>query len=244
MKDRFSAQAATYASFRPTYPEALITYLSSLCSEHACAWDCGTGNGQLAEQLTLHFTAVKATDSSAQQLAHSRAHPRIEYLQAVAEEPVFQDAQFDLITVAQAVHWFDQERFFAEVRRTLKPAGVIALIGYYLPRISGATDAITDHIYTDTLGTYWDKERRLIDDHYRSLHFPFREKTTPTFRITTRWTVDHWIGYLNSWSATINFIRQNGFNPIEKAEPEMRKAWGTEAEKEVEFSIFMRVGTL
>lgn len=164
MKDNFSAQAQGYVQFRPTYPDELVDFVLSLTLSHESAWDCGTGNGQLGAKLADHFKQVFATDISAKQIAQAIQKPNLVYKVEPAEVTSFADASFDLITVAQAIHWFNFDLFYKEVRRTLKPGGALAVIGYGLPEVEGRTGDKIEAFYAQTLGDYWDKERHYIDE--------------------------------------------------------------------------------
>ena len=198
MKDNFSTQSTGYARFRPGYPPALLEEICQLCSTHDCAWDCATGNGQIAAVLSEHFRQVEATDISENQLKNAIQKPNIRYQVAAAETPLFPAASFDLITVGQAVHWFDFDKFYAEVRRVLQPGGILALIGYNLLKIDAATDAVVQHLYADVLGKFWDAERHLVENAYTTIPFPFPEIDFQQTAMAYEWTFDQLLGYLNT----------------------------------------------
>jgi len=120
--DLFSEKSDLYAQARPQYPQALFDFLSSCVVHHGSVWDCATGNGQAAVGLAKLFVHVQATDMSEQQIAHALTAENITYSVQSAERTNFADQQFDLITVAQALHWFDFEKFWPEVLRVLNPA--------------------------------------------------------------------------------------------------------------------------
>src|SRR5690349_10648465 len=109
--DRFSAQADLYARYRIDYPPELYAFLLATVPRRQRAWDCATGNGQVAAVLAQYFKHVDATDISQAQLDQAAARPNITYQLAPAEHTPFPDNSFALITVAQALHWFDQEAF-------------------------------------------------------------------------------------------------------------------------------------
>ena len=71
MKDFFSSQSKVYAAFRPTYPKELYQFIFRHLTEKKVAWDCATGNGQVAQYLASYFNEVYATDISQQQLDHA-----------------------------------------------------------------------------------------------------------------------------------------------------------------------------
>lgn len=243
MKDNFSIQSAAYARFRPGYPEALLEHICAHCSNFDAAWDCATGNGQIAAVLADHFQQVEATDLSENQLKNAIPKPNIIYRMAAAEDQIFAPASFDLITVGQAAHWFDLEKFYAEVRRVLRPGGVLALIGYNLLTVDPETDALVRHLYTDVLGEYWDAERRLVETAYSTLPFPFAEIDFPDASMTYEWEFGQLIGYLNTWSALQHFVKETGASPLTDAfVAELREVWPEGMVKTVRFPIFGRMG--
>lgn len=243
MKDNFSTQSAAYARFRPGYPAALLEHICSLCPAFDAAWDCATGNGQIAAILAAHFRQVEATDISENQLKNAIQQPNIHYQVGAAETTSFPDWSFDLITVGQAAHWFDLDRFYAEARRLLKPGGVLALIGYNLLTVDPAIDALVWHLYRDVLGPYWDAERRLVEQAYATLPFPFEEMTFPETAMEYDWTLGNLIGYLNTWSALQHYVREKGVSPISEAFMEsLRAAWPEGEVRTARFPIFGRIG--
>jgi len=240
MKDNFSHVASEYATFRPTYPEELYEFIYSQFSNFDAAWDCGTGSGQVAGVLSRKFSRVDATDISEKQLAAAVKQPNIHYTQQPAEATNFPSQHFDLITVAQAIHWFDFEKFYAEVKRTLKPDGLLVVMGYGLLSISPEIDQLMAHFYNVTIGPYWDPERRYLDEAYQTIPFPFREISTPAFYAELEWSLDHFFGYLGTWSAVKHYKTSHHSDPL----PELRKAltplWPEK--RIVSFSILTRIG--
>ncbi|MBC3539264.1 class I SAM-dependent methyltransferase [Rufibacter sp. H-1] len=241
-KDNFSAQANLYKKFRPTYPEDLYQHLRSLVPHPELAWDCGTGNGQVAVELATFFTHVHATDISEKQLAQAPASDKITYHLLPAEQTSFPDDSFDLITVGQAVHWFDFAKFYQEVHRVAKPGAVLALWGYGLLSISEDVDTLIYHFYTEVVGPYWDFERRYIDESYATIPFPFQELPAFTGAITATWTITDLEGYLNSWSSVQAYLRQTGENPVTGLMEKVKTVWPQNQQKEVRFPIFSRIG--
>lgn len=242
-KDHFSRQASGYAQFRPSYPRAMFEFLASLTTERRLAWDCATGNGQAAIGLADVFERVIATDASAAQIANAIPHQRVEYRVAPAEASGLEPHAFDLVMVAQALHWFDVPAFNAEAERVLKPGGILALVCYTFLKIAPEIDAVVNRFYSDVVGPYWPPERTLIENGYRDLPFPFAQIPTPSFRIEVRWSVEQLAGYLRSWSATQKFITARGVDPVDDLMVELRKAWGNaEAERLVTWPLVLRVG--
>jgi ubiquinone/menaquinone biosynthesis C-methylase UbiE len=240
MKDYFSSQSKSYAAFRPTYPEELYQFIFKHVKTMGVAWDCATGNGQVAHYLAKHFNVVYATDISAQQLEHAIKKDNIHYSVGRAEKTAFHDQQFDLITVAQALHWFDLDAFYEEVRRICKPGGVLAAWGYAMLTIDPVIDRLITEFYNGTVGPYWDKARRLVEDEYRSISFPFQIIEAPSFAIKAEWTLAQLAGYLSSWSATQRFIKDKGYDPVEPFTIQIQKHWSP-GKKMVSFPLFIRM---
>lgn len=239
MKDLFSAQSELYQQARPTYPQSLIDSLIKQLQGFDCAWDCGAGSGQLTRLIAPYFQQVIATDLSQNQLDQAPALSNVSYLQQAAEQCTFPDHHFDLITVAQAIHWFDFEKFYAQVKRTLKPDGVIAVIGYGLLALDDAllNDRIRQ-LYSQTLQGFWDAERRYIDEHYQTIPFPFEEIPMPQFQIELRWTGQQLWDYLNTWSAIKHYQDQMGVSAL----ADLQDILLIQQPMQVTFPILLRVG--
>ncbi|HEY5919221.1 MAG TPA: class I SAM-dependent methyltransferase [Chryseolinea sp.] len=245
-KDLFSAQANVYAAFRPTYPKELYDFIFSRLETKQKAWDCATGNGQVAGFLADYFDQVYATDISQQQLGNAIKKHNIFYSISPGEQTAFEDHQFDLITVAQALHWFDRGKFYDEARRVGKEGSLLAIWGYALLYIQPDIDEIIMDFYSNVVGPYWDEARRLVEDEYRSLSFPFKEIKSPRFNITSTWTLNHLAGYLESWSATQKYIRQTGHNPLPDVLAQLQKVWNPDNyqdsdSKPVRFPVFLKL---
>lgn len=242
MKDNFSSQSDLYAKYRPSYPQAFFDYLNSIVPNKQNAWDCGTGNGQVAFELAKTFECVFATDISQSQIDNAMQANNIFYSVQPAEKTNFPNQQFDLMVVAQAIHWFDFEKFYAEVKRTAKSDSVICAVGYGLMEISENIDPLINEFYENVLGYYWDKERRYIDEQYQTIPFPFEEISAPRFAIKRSWALEHLIGYLNTWSAVKHFVQRNKFNPIDDFRERLLHEMGEKNEQEVRFPLLLRIG--
>ncbi|MBW8687236.1 class I SAM-dependent methyltransferase [Chitinophaga rhizophila] len=244
MKDNFSSQSDKYAQYRPTYPQELFGYLDAVIQHKHSAWDCGTGNGQIAYELAKTFDQVFATDISQSQIDNAAKSDNITYLVQPAESTSFPNKTFDLITIAQAIHWFNFEQFYQEVRRTAKDHAFICVIGYGRLQISEEIDAIITNFYTNVIEKYWDKERRYVDEDYQTIPFPFKEIKTPQFVNIQQWTLEHLIGYLNTWSAVKHFIKEQGINPVDDLKRLLQPFWQDAEAKAVRFPILLRLGQI
>lgn len=243
MKDNFSTASDQYAQYRPSYPDAFFDYLKTLLPSPKNAWDCGTGNGQVAVKLAGFFETVYATDISASQINQAPQLQNIDYSVQPAESSVFPTDFFDLIIVAQAIHWFEFEKFYTEVRRTAKQDALIVVIGYGRLTISPEIDALIDTFYHDVIGSYWDAERRYIDEHYQTIPFPFEEIVAPQFSNTYEWSVDHALGYLSTWSAVKHYRKAHGVNPVDALAKDLKPIF-REVAKQVNFPLLLRIGTI
>lgn len=240
MKDNFSANSSLYAQFRPGYSLEIVDFILKKTKEKEVAWDCGTGNGQVAIKLADHFTRVEATDISLQQIQNALQSPAIHYTLQPAEKTNFPNDRFDLLTVGQAVHWFNFESFYKEAKRTLKPGGIIAILGYGLFRSNRETNRIIDHFYSEVIGPYWDPERKYLDENYNTIPFPFREIEAPVFTSQNLWSFERLEGYLRTWSAVSHFQKKNGYDPVKEISKDLKEVFGDVGE--VNFPILLRLG--
>ncbi len=242
-KDYFSGHAGQYARFRPGYPETLFSYLARLAPTRELAWDCATGNGQAAIGLAAHFERVIATDASSQQIESAAPHARVEYRVAPAENSRLPADSVDLVTAAQALHWFDVSAFFADAERVLKPGGVIAVWAYNLLSISREVDGLVNRFYSETTAPFWPPERAIVEAGYSDIRFPFEEISPPRFEMETRWRLDELVGYLRTWSATQRYIASRGSDPVIPLVDELRKVWdGEERPRLVRWPLALRIG--
>ncbi len=242
-KDHFSTQAAGYAKARPTYPAALFAELARLAPGRSLAWDAGTGNGQAAVALAEHFERVVATEPSAAQLAEAVPHPRVSYHQTAETAAMLADKSVDLATVAQAAHWFNRDAYYAEVRRVVRPGGVVALWTYELCGITPEVDAVARRFYTDVVGPYWPPERRHCETGYRELDFPFAELPFPDVAMELQWSLDDFTAYLRTWSAVVRCTRASGRDPVPAMREELAAQWGPpETRRRVSWPLNGRIG--
>ncbi|UOF02384.1 class I SAM-dependent methyltransferase [Bdellovibrio reynosensis] len=240
-KDLFSEKSNDYKNFRPTYPAQLFDYLAGLVHEHALAIDIGTGNGQAAMELTKHFNKVLATDPSAQQIAEASSHNKIKFEVGTAEQINAADNSADLITVAQAFHWFKHDLFFKEVQRVLKPEGILAIWVYGLCSITAEIDKPVLRLYEETLGAYWEPERRLLEENFKNIKFPFDEISSQSFLMEKNWSLDYFLGYLSTWSALKHYQKSTSHNPLTKLREELKKYWPEKEVLKIQWQIHPRL---
>lgn len=237
----FGAAGPDYARYRPGYPIALFEWLAAQAPAHDLAWDVGCGNGQASVPLAGVFRCVLASDLSARQIAQAPTHPAIDYRVAPAHDSSLPDASADLVCAAQAAHWFDLDRFYAEALRVLKPGGLLALWTYQLLRLQGEADALVQDFYQRELGAWWPPERRWVDEGYRTLPFPFDDLPAPDFCLEVAWTLGQFLGYLRTWNATRNLMQAENRDPTLPLGERLAPLWGEELHK-VYWPIALRAG--
>jgi hypothetical protein len=245
--NHFGEKSSEYLQYRPDYPQALYQYLASLCGSHDLAWDCATGNGQAAIQLANYFDQVIASDMNQEQLKVAVTKDNIQYQHWPAEKTGLSQQSVDLITVAQALHWFNINEFYEEVQRVSKSSGIIAVWCYPLGSINNIEiDAIIKKLYDDILGpAYWPKERHYIDDDYKTIPFPFKKINTPEFKMEKRMNLEQLLGYLHTWSAVKQYQQMNHDDPVTQILPDLQHAWGQpQAERIMQWPIRLLVGNI
>lgn len=236
----FTAGGENYAAHRPTYPAQLAEALAGVTQERGLAVDVGCGSGQLSVLLAEHFEAVEAYDPSESQLSGAVAHPKVRYAVAPAEELPSADGSADLITAAQAAHWFDRPRFYKEVRRIAKPGAVLALITYNNPVGDDAALAPYRALY-DALDPWWRPERVDVETLYSRFEFPFKEFELEVDPIRRDWDVAAMSNYVQTWSA-LRLAREAGEEAlIQRHLTDAIDAWGP-GTRTVEWPIGMRIG--
>jgi hypothetical protein len=244
-KDLFSGHSKDYAKYRPGYPKELFDYILQFVDKKERAWDCATGNGQAAVVLAEHFKKVDATDISEAQIKNAVAKNNIEYHVCPAEHTNFADKTFDLITVAQAYHWLDWKKFRQEVMRTGKSNAVIAVWAYGLINTEDEKlNQLIDHFYYEVIGTYWDAERKYVDENYATVDFDYSTLPTKDFSIKLNWNKESFLGYLSSWSAVQNFIKQNQLSPLDQMKKDLDLLWDNSKEIKIEFPVFLKLGSV
>ena len=243
--DAFSDTARQYASARPSYPAAFFKFLADLAPATHCAWDCGTGNGQAAVGLAELFESVEATDASAQQIDNALPHPHVRYRVATAEASGLADGSVDLISVAQALHWFDLEKFYAEVRRIARPRALLAVYGYNWFYLSPQLDPLVDRWLLRPIEPYWLPNLRMLWHGYRTIDFPFQEVTEPRLALYLTWNLEQLLNYCRTWSATRSKVAVEGAQFLADARDALTSVWGNPHQRRtVVMPITARLGKL
>jgi SAM-dependent methyltransferase len=249
----FSSKSKDYSFSRPTYPDNLFKFLSSLTTQKDLAWDCATGNGQAAIGLCKYFKKVIASDASENQIHHKFERENIDYMVFPAEETPLVDDSIDLITVAQGLHWFNFRKFYSEVKRVGKKGGIIAVWSYAMHKIDPEIDRISDRLDVggDILGDFWAKETKFIKERYRTIPFPFKEinlSTTtaiPDFKMKVDWNLYQLLSYMRTWSAVKKYHKEMKSDPLNLLRGELERIWGKgDKQKAVVWEINLRVGVI
>lgn len=241
----FSPLAAQYARSRPTYPSELFSFLASLVERRHLAWDCATGNGQAARSLAADFEHVVATDLSLEQVRRAEPHNRIDYVVARSEQSALANAEADLVTVASAVHWFELESFYAEVKRVVRPGGIVAAWTYHVGHVDPPFDRVFKSFYEDVVGPYFAPGARLVDKRYETIRLPGEEVTAPDFKVSALWNVEHILEFARSWSGTQSYMEARGADPVPMLEAELRAAWGDPLQvRTLRWPVYLRVARI
>lgn len=202
-----------------------------------------------------------ATDTSSKQLefAPKLANVRYEHTSAVMSdtelaEKIAPQSSVDLVTVAQALHWLDLPNFYNQVKTVLKkPHGVLAAWCYTIPEVNSSVNSVFNRFYAES-DPYWDRARKLVDDQYRGIEFPFEpvegvEGTGPIRFVTeTTMSLEDFFTYIRSWSA-YQTAKEKGIELLEDDVAEnFRQAWNDEKSGEegdrkiVRFPVYLRIG--
>jgi SAM-dependent methyltransferase len=242
--DYFSDHAKLYASARPSYPEELFRFVASIAHDRERAWDCATGNGQAAVGLARYFAEVEATDASDDQIANAVAGPNITYAVRSAEESGFPPRYFDAVCVASAIHWFDYERFYPEVKRVLRSRGVVVAWGYDHLSVSTEFDAEFDRRVERVIAPYWPPRKKLLHDGYRDVPFPFERIEPPPIEMREDWTFGQLMAFVRSWSGVQRCIAAQGEEFLTAAVVALKSAWGDPTDvRRCKMDLYILAGT-
>jgi SAM-dependent methyltransferase len=206
-------------------------------------WDCATGNGQAARDLARYFERVIATDGSQEQIAHAESVSNVEFRVATADASGLEPRSVDAVTIAQALHWFAHEPFFAEVRRVTVPGGLVAAWSYGSCHAGVDVEELLREFEERIVGPYWPPERKWVDEGYRTIPFPFDEVPAPPFELRATWTLRQLGAYLDSWSAVANYRRDRGEDPVAPALERIARHWESpDRTREVTWPLNIRAG--
>lgn len=239
----FEQGGAAYAAYRPQYPDALVSYLCSIAPGTERALDVGCGTGQLTRLLATRFTEVIGVDPSQNQIENAVGCEKVRYQCSPAEKLGVDDKTVDLITAAQAAHWFNLPKFYDEARRVKKDQGVIALISYGVAQLDSAYNERFQRFYAEEIGSYWPPERQLVDSGYKTIDFPFEELSCPSLEIRLEWNLPELLGYISTWSAVQNARKQGQDGRLQEFSDDMHSLWGdADTKRSIVWPIHMRVG--
>ncbi len=242
-KSTFSYDPSHYTNYRPQYPKELFEFLSKKSTSPKMVLDCGSGSGQATEGLSRIFEHVIAVDASNELLSKAKKLSNVTYIQSLCEKLPLASNSIDLICVAQAIHWFQLETFYEEVKRILKPGGIIAVFCYNQATISTKVDEIVANIYEQVKSNEnITIERQYVYDAYETLPFPFKKILSPSFKMTVRWNYNQWLEYMKTWPSILEYEKKFNINLVENSKLAIRHAWENEDEKEITWSIYLKVG--
>lgn len=241
--DHFSSVSAAYSAFRPRYPRELIEIFASLAPRRNLAWDCGAGSGQATGDIANHFEFVVGTDLSVGQLTNAPKSDRVGWAACSAEAACIRSGSVDAIAIAQALHWFKHDAFYAEARRVASAPGIpIVAWTYAAPRMEGDVGAVLKRFMYEDVGPYWPPERVYVDNEYRTIPFPFERIPTPPFSLENEWTLSQIAGYMTSMSATARYIKANGTDPVSAVHAELKALWPDESPRRIGWPVIVLAG--
>lgn len=244
--DHFSGVASSYVRSRPRYPAPLFEWLAARSPARDLAWDAGCGNGQASVALAGRFARVVATDASARQVAEAEPHPRVSYRVARAEEGPGEAGPFDLVTVAQALHWLDLPRFYDAVRAVARPGTLVAAISYGPVRTeSREVNAVLKRFDRELHARgHWPPERRLVDEGYAGVPFPFARVPSPDFAMEAEWPLAALRDYVDTWSAVARLRAAGDDELLEGFRRDARAAWGDVETCGIRWPLTVLAGTV
>lgn len=225
--DHFSGHADQYARYRPHYPDDLYAWIARNAPATRQCWDVATGSGQAARALVRYFDAVIATDASPEQLSYATPQPGVTFRQALAEQSGLPNNSADAIVAAAALHWFDLPRFFAEVQRVARPGALFVAWTYAASQhLAGHPQPdFLQRFVSETLGPHWPPQFATVLSQYRHIAFPFEKLPTPTFYAREVWTLEQFVGHIQTWSGYVRARQATGEEPIRHIEEPLRRWW-------------------
>lgn len=241
----FTRQSDAYRASRPGYDPQFFARLARLAPGRELAWDAGCGSGQATIDLASHFDRVVGSDVSQPQLDRAPLTDNISYRCEPAHQSSLEKGSVDLVLVAQALHWFDIEGFYKEVRRVCKPGGLLAVVSYNLLEATPEVDVLVHQLYNEVLYGYWAPGRAHVESGYRTIPFPFPRIDMPAATLNAQWDLRRFIGYLESWSAVQTYKEKNGADPLAPFREEFARCWGDPQRRmDINWPLSVRVGVV
>ncbi|MBL7932209.1 MAG: class I SAM-dependent methyltransferase [Bacteroidia bacterium] len=194
--------------------------------------------------LAKHFKKVIATDPSEAQIKNAIGAENISYKISSAENSGLENNSADLVTIANALHWFEFDLFYKEVKRILKPGGVIAAWCYGSPihLQSKEINELIKKLHDDILGNFWLTENRLVEQKYKTIPFPFKEIEHPDFTMEKELNENDLLGLFHSWSAVQRYKDTKKQDPVAIIEGDLKTAWGKEEKQKFKWELTLKPG--
>lgn len=232
-----------YSRSRPTYPAEFYYWLSQQVNSTDVVWDAGCGTGQAAIDLAAYFNRVEASDISESQISEATPHRKVQYQVFPAEKTQYPDNYFDAICVGHALHWFNLDEFWQEVKRVIKPGGLFVCWGYNWLTVGEQEDVvITEHVLP-YLSSYWPEQSRLLWNQYHDIHFPFELMAVPTFDLYCNWTMSQTMDFMRTWTASQLRIQEKGDDFLVDANQVLSSVWENPTQKkQVTLPFFVKAG--
>lgn len=240
----FNQESDKYFLNRPRYPLELYRLTRDNCRKRDTAWDCACGNGQVSIDLIPYFSKIEATDINENQLKNSFNDSRISYSLQNSEVTNFPALYFDAVCVAQALHWLDTEKYFAEVKRVLKPGGLFACWGYSFFHVNEEIDTVIRSRLLERIDPYWSAQNRILHNRYRDIAFPFRKLNLPEIKMAVQWNLNQLLAYLETWSAVKLYREKEQKNIIEELRPLLLQKWDSNENREISMDFFYYMGII
>lgn len=247
-----------YAKFRPTYPPKARELIADFMKRNGGGFqkmvDVACGSGQSTFYMASLFSKVCGIDISQAQVDQAQEKCKqlkcdnVEFCVGSAEKIPFANESVDLVTCAQALHWLDENQFYAEADRVLKPKGVIAAYGYgnVEPKHESCRALVT-HFYRDTLKGHWADRRRHIDNCFKDFKLPYDKSERYDFYSDVEMKLPDFIGYISSWSGYCDYLEHHPATTVlNDLEQDLHKELGPGVSKELttmklQFPIFILI---
>ncbi|MEL0637130.1 methyltransferase domain-containing protein [Marinomonas sp. TI.3.20] len=234
-----------YSRARPTYPAELYYWLSHQVKSSGVVWDAACGTGQASIDLAAYFDKVEASDISESQIAEATPHRKVHYQVFPSEKTNYPDHYFDAVCIGHALHWFDLDLFWQEVKRVLKPGGLLVCWGYNWLTVGEQEDLVISEHVLSHLSSYWPVQSRLLWNQYRDIQFPFEPIDVPKFDLYCNWSVSQTMDFIRSWTAAQLLIQDEGDDFLVQANTVLRSVWSDPLhKKQIHLPFFVRAGRM